>query len=122
MVEEDGEQASVLNKNRISIAAKEVWEKVTGFLAGKKVRRGEEPGLLVVCDEEKGNENGGGLVDLADVGKELEDGVVVLLEENVDEDRFEVRSVGSESMSSRKNGGWDFLENLEGEERVSAVK
>jgi hypothetical protein len=77
--------------------------------------------LLVVCDEEKGNENGGGLVDLADVGKELEDGVVVLLEENVDEDRFEVRSVGSESMSSRKNGGWDFLENLEGEERVEEL-
>jgi hypothetical protein len=121
VVEEDGEQASVLNKNRISNAAKEVWEKVTGFLAGKKVRRGEEPGSLVVCDEEKGNGNGGGLVDLADVGKELEDGVVVLLEENVDDDRFEVRSVGSESLSSRKNVGWDFLENLEGEERVEEL-
>jgi hypothetical protein len=117
----DEEQAGVLNKNRISAAAKEVWEKVTGFLAGKKVRRGEEPGSLVVCGEEKGNENGEGLVDLAVIGKELEDSVVVLLEENVDDDRSEVRSVGSESLSGGKKGGWDFLENLEGEERVEEL-
>jgi hypothetical protein len=117
----DGEQASVTSKNRISIAAKEVWGKVTGFLAGKKVRRGEEPGSLVVCGEEKGNENGEGLVDLEDIGKELEDGVVVLLEENVDDDMSEVRSVGSESLNGGKKGGWEFLENLEGEERVEEL-
>jgi hypothetical protein len=64
--EPDGEQASV---TRISNAAKEVWGKVRGFLAGKKVRRGEEPGSLVVCGDVKGNENGDGLVDLDDIGK-----------------------------------------------------
>ncbi len=109
------------SKNRISIAAKEVWGKVTGFLAGKKVRRGEEPGSLVVSGEEKGNKNGEGLVDLEDIGKELEDGVVVLLEENVDDDRSEVRSVGSESLNGGMKGGWEFLDSLEGEERVEEL-
>jgi hypothetical protein len=117
----DDEQASVTSKNRISMAAKEVWGKVTGFLAGKKVRRGEEPGSLVVCGEEKGNTDGEGLVDLEDIGKELEDGVVVLLEENVEDDTAEVRSVGSESLNGGKKGGWEFLENLEGEERVEEL-
>ncbi len=51
-----------------------------------------KPGSLVVCGEEKGNMNGEGLVDLEDIGKELEDGVVVLLEENVEDDTAEVRS------------------------------
>ncbi len=37
------EQASVAIKNKLSTAAKEAWGKVTvrGFLAGKKVRRGD---------------------------------------------------------------------------------
>ena len=117
----EGEQASVTSKNRIANAAKEVWMRVRGVLAGKKVRRGDEPGSLVVCGGERGNDDGAGLVDLEVIGKELEDGVVVLLEENVDDDRLEVRSVGSESLSSRKNVGWDFLENLEGEERVEEL-
>jgi hypothetical protein len=87
-------------------------DRISGRKKGKK--RGGT-GSLVVCGEDKGNENGEGLVDLEDIGKELEDGVVVLLEENVDEDRSEVRSMGSESLNGGRKGGWDFLENLEGE-------
>ena len=45
----EGEQASVTSKNRIANAAKEVWMRVRGVLAGKKVRRGDDPGSLVVC-------------------------------------------------------------------------
>jgi hypothetical protein len=47
--------------------------------------------------------------------------VVVLLEENVDDDMSEVRSVGSESLNGGKKGGWEFLDNLEGEERVEEL-
>jgi hypothetical protein len=111
----------VTSKDRISNAAKKLWMKVKGFLAGKKVRRGDETGALLVCGEVKGNESGEGLVDLDDIGKELEDGVVVLLEENVDDDMSEVKSVGSECLNGVKRGGFDFLSCLEGEERVEEL-
>jgi hypothetical protein len=114
----EGEQASVMSKSKIANAAKEVWMRVRGFLAGKKVRRGDDPGSLVVCGGERGTDDGAGLVDLEVIGKELEDGVVVLLEETVDDDKSEVRSMGSESLNGGKKGGFDFLSCLEGEERV----
>ncbi len=106
----EGEQASVMSKSKIANAAKEVWMRVRGFLAGKKVRRGDDPGSLVVCGGERGTDDGAGLVDLEVIGKELEDGVVVLLEETVDDDKSEVRSMGSESLNGGKNrfSSWVF--------------
>jgi hypothetical protein len=116
------EQASVAIKNKLSTAAKEAWGKVRGFLAGKKVRRGDEPGSLVVCDEGKVSEAGHGEVNLEEIGKELEDGVVVILEEDVVDDPFEVRSEGSGSHLGGKKGGFDFLNCMEGEEKVEELE
>ncbi len=46
---------------------------------------------------------------------------MVLLEENVDDEMSEVRSVGSESQNGGKRGGFEFLSCVEGEERVEEL-
>jgi hypothetical protein len=70
-------------------------------------------GSLEVCEGGKALKEG---VNLEEVGKELEDGVVVQLEDEVGGEDEDVRREGSGSLSGSKGGGgFEFLECMEKE-------
>ncbi len=62
-------------------------------------------GSLEVCEGGRALKEGEELVNLEEVGEELEDGVVVQLEDKVGGEDEDVMSVGSGSLSGRKGGG-----------------
>ena len=106
--EREEEKASLDRMSRISTAAKEVWGRVKGLLHGKKVVRTENGGKLEVKAGNAKLEEGEAVVDMDELGGELEDGTVMLLEEEEGEgeeggDGMSVRSV--RSGGSGRGGG-----------------
>ena len=123
MEENRDDQASVIMRQKMATAAREVWSKVKSFVVGKVVRKDVESGSLVVCEAGKSLEEGVELANLEEVGKELEDGVVELVEEEVGGEEEERRSVGSGSLTgSKAGGGFEFLDCLEKEDKEEVLE
>ncbi len=89
----------------------------------KVVRKGREEGSMEVCKADRSLEEGDELVNMEEVGKELEDGVVVLVEVEVADEEDEVRNAGSGSVTGGKGGcGFKFLDCLEGDSKEEVLE
>jgi hypothetical protein len=81
------------------------------------------PSRQVMSESRQAGGQGGKRTLDEEEGKELEDGVVVLVEEEVGVEEDERRSVGSGSLTSSKaGGGFEFLDCLEKEDKEDVLE